>query len=350
MSDNIFRWISFYITSIKSEYDYFYNTIVPMYESLNKSTIKNVEVDILFVGRSKSNKELLELAIFYVRDKAPFFTKETIVEDISIEDMIVRLTTYQPKIYNGIILSAHANGITVGIDTCPIIEIVEFAKLCERYIVTKKKLDYIIFDSCYMGSIESLYEFAHLCKYMLATPSYHDAGRTMIESPQLYIRYTDTLIWLSMIANWYIMQSESYAAKRTSIIQWVIYSSEDLIKLTDYLTKSDLYEKFVYKESAVIYFNKEDKYYHDENLYSISNVLDDTLIEHPELKKKIDHAKLLLLKSYHYYCKAEGQKFESSVLAIHNGLPDYLSNTFNCKLKIFAKTYCMREDVKLIEI
>lgn len=342
MKENVFRWLVFYITSYEYEYDYFVNKIMPFLKSLNETTVINVEADIIFVGRTKKNKELIELALFHINNKKPFYEKEEIKKDMSLEEMLIYLINKEKPNYNGILLSSHANGVTIGSDSYPVIEVVEFAKLCEKYVV-KDKIDYFIFDSCYMGSLEPLYEVAHLCKYVLATPSYHDGKRSMMECPAMYIKHDDPLLWLSKFGIWYITQANRYAKRLDHIIQWVIYSSDDIIKLADYLVESGLYEHLVFKKSSIIYWD-------DENLYNISKVLNDTELKYKKLKKKIDYARYLLLKSYYYYDKADSQNFESSVLSIHNGLPSYIMNKFNCKLQIFSKTYCVKERKKNIKI
>ncbi len=232
---------------------------------------------------------------------------------------------------------SHANGITIGHDKKPLMEITDLLNLCRKYLIeTEAKI--FIFDTCYMGSLESLYEISKISDYILATASYHDGAYTFLQCPDVFIKHDDLVIWLAKLGNWYLSKARTYSKKLNYAVQWAIYSSEDIEKLGDYMLKSKLYGKLEFSQDTII-FND------DVNLHNFEEVLNYTLSDpkNKKLRKKINHAKLLLLKSYVYFDFAECDKKHNirfCKMSIHENLPRYLPNEFNCKLELFAKTYC----------
>jgi len=332
MSSNHFRWFVLYTNVLLNEYNFFLNTIIPFLKKLNKNSIDNVEVDIICVGRRKHAKEFIENRIIKIRPKKPYYEEKIISEEKSIENLFV----YLKKPYHGIMVSSHSNGVVIGTGKNPDVEVIDFINLCKKYTQDdKKKVSLFIGDSCYMGSIECLYQISTFSDYILATPSYHDGKYSFLQCPDLFKKHNDYLIWLSRLPNWYLNVSENYAHNLDYQIQWTIFSCEEINKLGNYLMKSKIYKEFIFSRSSVIYWD-------DPDLHNFSLVIENTIKKKPKIKNELDKVLFLYLKSFVYYMTNEKCKCKVKIcpMSIHKGLPPDSKNILNCKLEYNKKVHC----------
>ena len=327
----MYRWLVFYITSHDYEYDYFFKKVIPFLEKLRPT---NVEVDVLLIGRI--NKSTIVKKIFLFNVTSDGLKTRKISKKLTISAIVDDILSQKYRTYQSIMMCSHSNGIIIGSDGHSVIEVVDLYKLCKKYFTKSRKLDFLIFDCCYMGSLESLYEVSSLSNYILATPSYHIGHIAMLEFPEMYVYHEDKLPWLKSFVDWYIADAASLAKKIDYAVQLVIYSAEDIKTLAKFFITSTLYKQLQFNKESIIYWD-------DDNLYNIEMVLDYTLEQNEDLFIKIQFAQVLLKKTYLYFLNAPGDKRRSikeCILSIHNGLPKYLPNVYNCKLKMFKKVYC----------
>lgn len=327
----MYRWLVFYITSHDYEYDYFFKKVIPFMEKIRPN---DIEVDVLLIGRI--NKSTIIRKIYLFNLTATGLSSKKISKKLSISAIVDNILAQKYRTYQSIMMCSHSNGIIIGSDGHSVIEVVDLYKLCKKYFTKNRKLDFLIFDCCYMGSLESLYEVSSLSNYILATPSYHIGHIAMLEFPGMYIYRNDKLPWLQSFVDWYIADSVTHSKKIDYAVQLVIYSAENIKILAKFFIASGLYKLLQFNKESIIYWD-------DDNLYNIESVLEYTLEQNDDLFIKIELARMLIKKAYLYYLNAPSDKrrsIEECVLSIHNGLPKYLPNIYNCKLKMFKKTYC----------
>jgi hypothetical protein len=337
---NDFRWFVLYATVTLGEYNYFVKKIIPFFK--NFQNIHDVKVDIIFMADQKAKGKFIEARIIKVKKKQnhTHYKEEILKEEKSIDLMMKKITKESKKKYDGIMLCSHSNGIYIGADGFPKIDVTDFIKLCRTYVF-KERVQFFIFDCCYVGALESLFEISKICDYVLATPSYHDGKQSFLRCPYILTKYDDPVIWISKFGTWYINNAQHYASNFGYAIQWAVYSSEEIQKLGKYMIESNLYNELVFTKKTIVYWD-------DVCLHNFEGVLDTTIKKNEKDKKlidKIEIAKLLLLKSYVYYDYAEStkkHKINYCTMSIHESLPYYAPNDSNCKLELFSKTYCKK--------
>lgn len=337
----IFRWFVLYITSAQQEHNYFLNTIMPYLKALRKEHLNGVEMDLIYIGKKKNASEFIENRIIKIRPEKPYYKEKKIDKNIDVQILMDKLE----KPYKGIMLSSHSNGVTIGSDKFPVIEVVEFIEVCKKYISSRgTKVNFFVCDCCYMGSIETLYQASYVAKYILATPSYHDGNFSFIQCPDVYNRHNDNVVWLSKFSNWYIDISDTYCKKLDYQIQWAIYSSNEIIELAEYLIDTQLTHELAFYKSSVIYWD-------DDNLHNFSIVIENTLKKKPQLKRKLNKLMLLYLKSFVYYMNNRNCncKVKACPMSIHKDLPTYLSKEMSCRLEFFKKVHCKNVVENLVE-
>ena len=328
----MFDWLIFYITCCEPESVYFNNIIRPLLKDKYSSYSKNINFDIIFIDKLSRVGKLKNITVINTNN----FKISTTKKILSIDEIIDKHISN--KKYDGVILATHTDGVTLLPCKSPICEISKFIEICKNH--TKNNiLKYLIFDCCYMGSLESLYDFSSISEYILATPSYHDGKISYLESPELfeyknYIKYK----LLNKLANWYTTTSNSYSKKLSYAIQWNVYSSEYIKKLFDYIVANNLYEKFVYSKQSIIYYD-------DDNFHDFVSVIKNTYKKYPELKNKIIRIMRLFFRSYVIGYSSEisdKKKIVRSKMGIYKNIPEcyYSDKTVVCKLKSFNTVHC----------
>ena len=332
-----FKWLIIYTSSRQFEHDFYVEKVEPFLKKLDNKTVKNVSVDLIYIGKRHTSKEFIENKIVKIRSTKPYFREKIITEEKSLSDLMLMFK----KEYNGIVISSHSNGVIIGTEKNPVpeIEIVEFIKLYRKNISTKK-LTFFVGDCCYMGSIETLYELSDIAKYILATPSYHDGNYSFVQCPNLYIKHNDKIVWLSSLPNWYLAVAERYAARLDFPIQWTIFVGSAIAKLGKYILTENLAKHFVFTKKSIIYHD-------DSDLHNFSMVIENTMKEHKYLKNKLNKLLLLFIKSFVYYAHNEKCQCKLTItpMSIHSKLPnmDKIKQEFACKLDLFKEPHCVEE-------
>lgn len=315
----VFKWFILCTCRLKQDHDRFESKVFPfIFDSMKHSSF---DFNFNYLYR-RSHQELslhdnkYEIVSFRKKgNKYQFKKSERNKDNFNVLEWIEEIFTQSS---NGVIISGHSNGITFEHSSLDIVQI--------NKIFGKRKREIIIFDTCYCGSIETLYEVSNNFKFSIATPSYY-VGRSLLEMTTFYIENDDLIYWMRTICNELISKDRSYSRVEYPI-EIVIYDLKELSILVDYIEENNLWKKLKYNNSCLS-ISRE----YDDNLYSL-----ECIIEKSFSGKVLEKFSKLLKKTI-INCIYHGlQDYPLTLLGIRlQSLPDYEDPDITCQLKLFKK-------------
>lgn len=201
----MFYWLSVYSSVLVKEDKYFTTRITDRLTRASKQPDTNVAIDLLYYSTSHWGRVTIRPPILIQMRPGKKVKIRRISGTISatkyISKMISKFYRLYGKMYDGFVYSGHSNGIYIGTRKAYLANLSDLKQaLTLRVGGVVKKLKVIAFDSCYDGCLESLYELATVCKYMLATPSYH-GDQSYLELSGFYRTKSSIVKYLKNLIN-----------------------------------------------------------------------------------------------------------------------------------------------------
>lgn len=318
-----FKWFILYTCRLKEDHNRVNLKILPfIYDSMKNSSF-DFEFNYIYL---RSAQELKKYDFQY-----DIYNFKKIGNEIQLDETSINQDTFDlkdwikeifPETCDGIIISGHSNGITFEHSD---VDIVSLSKIFGK----KQKRKIIIFDTCYCGSIETLFEIGKQFKYAIATPSYY-VGRSILEMDSFYFEdniQNDPIFWMKQVCNQLISTDRSYSRVEYPI-EIAIYDLEMLCKMVEFMEKNHLWRKLQYDNKCLSIAKK-----HDDNLYNLQCIIRNSFsgkILNQFLKL---HQKTVIDCIYHSL-----QNLQITLLGIRmETLPNYEEESIICKMKLFKK-------------
>nr|QYA18358.1 clostripain-related C11 protease [Clandestinovirus] len=341
-----FRWLLIYYTIYSHEYADFVKRVLPYIESTKKKC-RNVAFDLISISRTYGGSRSIDPSttngysvISYSPGQKQFKVAMDPCEDITacIQKMLnAQFNRSKGRGYDGIMYSGHSNGIAMGYDRDQVLENIDLASILRKEVKrTHRKLEVVAFDSCYQGTLATIFDFRKVTKYIMASPSYHD-HRSVIEADTFFQKPAGMSVidWLKSITDSYVQKADRLHHIDYPIMN-NIFSGPAIGRLGNYITKSRLYD--------TLKFTKGTQIFHDDpNLHDLERALDKSERRKDvptAVKAKIRRAKILFRKSVVHAPHNPKNKLATVFpkLAVHSYLPDYVDSEVVCRMKYFGKT------------
>lgn len=341
-----FKWLLVYYTVFQEEYNDFVTMILPHLRQAPKFC-KNVAFDMIHVARTQGGTKALQGNGYTVFSYKPgdrsLRVKKSKCKTIAgcIPKMFAEQRKKYRRNYDGIMYSGHSNGIALGKDEYEAIAAIDLRKLLLSEVKKSrgKKFKVLAFDSCYMGTLASLYEFRRCATHILAAPTYHD-GRSLITGLTFFQKdkSVSDYQWLKSVVADYVFNVPRVFVSTYPILTSLL-SAKALGRLVDYLIKSGLWKSLKFPRSSIIYHD-------DSNLCDIDAVFWSTYkTASSQTKTKLRKASALLKKTI-LYSPYNPENHKARIfprLSIHRSVPTYVDRDVVCGktgMSYFNRTGC----------
>lgn len=339
--NGVFRWLLIYFTLYANEVRDYKKRVLPFLKKSRHS--KTVGFDMISISRTNGGLKSANRGNdgYEVISYSPGQGFKTRIDPCnSLSGCITAMFDEQVKRhgcgYDGVMYSGHSNGFAMGYDKYQVLENVDFAKILRQQVKrVGKKFECLAFDSCFQGTLESLYDFRSVAKYIMASPSYHD-HRSLIEAGNFFAKRSSesVLTWLKRITDSYVNKAERMSHIDYPIMN-NIFSAPQLGKLGTFIYKNKL--------QNVLTFSKQTQVYHDDDSqHDLAKAMALTLKKDipKSLRLKIIKAQNMMKKAVIYAPFNPKNKLAKHFpeLTIHSYIPDYVDKSVACKPRLYKST------------
>ena len=195
-----FKWLCCYACSGRGEWDDFVNKMLQrILDNLVGSSINIHLVGFLVYGRGEIRTGLSV--------KNSILIQGTNYSHINaaLEDL------FKNNKYDGFVYTGHSSGYVFGRNVRPSFHLKD---LCGW--VGNSSLKAIIFDSCYCGTLECMYELYGCTKYVITTPVYHD--ETVLSTRAFYKSGSSLLNYLKNIVKSFPIEGNQRYSLRFTLV------------------------------------------------------------------------------------------------------------------------------------
>jgi hypothetical protein len=245
----MFKWLVLYVTYYSCESRFFHKKIKQALRKCTNGKWKpNTSCDLVLVdmkgaGKIKNGITLYQFDCKTCKIKRLIFPLKNTVREIIME--------YCEGPYQGFVYCGHSQGITLGYYPQHIMTVKETADLCK--VKANGKMDVIIMDCCYGGTLQTLYELRDASRLCLATPSYHDGWNSFLEFEQFWSMSNQSPVaCLKSLAEEYTKRTSFYSEPLDFPIQWCIY---DLDVIGEFFVHFEALKRIPHRKKDVIYHN-----------------------------------------------------------------------------------------------
>lgn len=257
-----FTWLCCYACSGRAEWDDFLNKMLSrILESMESGNVKIHLVSFLVYGRGEVRDGLS-----IENNTIKYGIKYNHIND-ALEDLFKR------NKYDGFVYTGHSSGYVFGRNAHPAFHLKDLCKW-----IKTASLKAIIFDSCYCGTLECMYELYRYTKYVITTPVYHD--ETVLSIGAFYDYKKPLLNYLKSIVRAFPIQGNQRYSLRFTLV-----SIENIPPLVSFIKNH--WDKLSWDKSGKAY--QEDNY-----LYHICDVVGNlTKIQQEEFSQLINKALIM---------------------------------------------------------
>ena len=191
-----FSWLCCYACTGIAEYRDFFDKVLPIIRKyLTEGTI-DLHLVAYYVQGNGNIKGCIEIVDKEFHFDCPYQHINEALSDL-----------FQKRKYDGFVYSGHSSGYVFGRNVKPTFHLTD---LCNW--LSGQQLKIIIFDSCYCGTIECLYELHGAAKYAITTPTYHEESILVV--PDFYSFQPPLLDYMSNILyNFAIYGNKKYSLR-----------------------------------------------------------------------------------------------------------------------------------------
>ncbi len=140
-----------------------------------KNSFRYGILHLIYYYSSATEKSKVESKVHY------YFTsnqRKSWTDNRQIKDIIC--TTSEKGRYNGFIYAGHSSGYLLGREESPLLSLLDLISCFHR------RFEVAIFDTCYMNTLETLYQLQRLSRYLVATPSFYEDD-SVLETQAFYL-------------------------------------------------------------------------------------------------------------------------------------------------------------------